>query len=281
MALTKVTRFIRPRTLAEAFSALTENQARIIAGGIDVILFPNEATALIDITSLPLSGIEQGSDGITIGATTTLTEVLESSIVKDYLGGVVADALHTVASPLQRNLGTIGGSLVIAHPWSDVITLFLALGARVRYFDGEEHEVPLSDFYARNVHRQKMILTQVELPAFPGESAAAFWKFSRTAFDIAILNCAAFVRIEEGVCAEARIAVGGTPARATIATAAGEALVGNPLSPATIDAAVAAAQGEVEVRDDMRASADYRRELVATGIRRLLSQVKERLEGSG
>ncbi len=281
MALTKVTRFIRPRTLAEAFSALTENQARIIAGGIDVILFPNEATALIDITSLPLSGIEQESDGITIGATTTLTEVLESSIVKDYLGGVVADALHTVASPLQRNLGTIGGSLVIAHPWSDVITLFLALGARVRYFDGEEHEVPLSDFYARNVHRQKMILTQVELPASPGESAAAFWKFSRTAFDIAILNCAAFVRVEEGVCAEARIAVGGTPARAAIATAAGEALVGNPLSPATIDAAVAAAQGEVEVRDDMRASADYRRELVATGIRRLLSQVKERLEGSG
>ena len=277
MALVNVSEFVRAESITEAFQLLNEPGARLVAGGIDVVLFPGDATKLIDITALPLSGIESEGDGIAIGATTTMTELIESPLIKEYLGGVIERMLHRVASPLQRNLGTVGGSLMIAHPWSDLITLFLVLGTRVVYFDGSEHEISLADFYAENLHRKKIILTKVLFPAVPRTAAAEFIKFSRTAFDIAILNCAAFVRAEVGRCVEVRIAVGGMPQRAVLLSRAAEVLMGDRLAPETVEQAARTAQAEAAVGDDMRASADYRRTLVKVGVARALSRIKEQL----
>ena len=278
MALVNVSEFVRAESITAAFQLLNEPGARLVAGGIDVVLFPGNATKLIDITALPLSGIEPNGDGIAIGATTTLTELIESPLIKGYLGGVVERMLHKVASPLQRNLGTIGGSLMIAHPWSDLITLFLVLGVRVVYFDGKEHEISLADFYAENMHRKKIILTKVLFPAVARTAAAEFIKFSRTAFDIAILNCAAFVRMEAGQCVEVRIAVGGMPQRGVLFSRAAEVLMENRLTSETIEQSARTAQAEAPVGDDMRASADYRRQLVRVGTRRALTAIKDRLE---
>ncbi len=280
MTLTKVSEFVRPRNLTEAFSLLEEKKARIIAGGIDVILFPTPAERLIDITALPLSGIEGGEEGVSIGATTTMTELLESPVLRGYLNGAVCEMLRQVASPLQRNLATVGGSLMIGHPWSDLITLFLVIGADVTYFDGEEHEVPIDRFYAENIHRRRVILTGINFPAVRRGTAAAFIKFSRTAFDIALLNCAALVETADGRCTAARIAVGGTPRRAKLLVRAAAELAGKPLSEEVVVQAARAAQDEAEVGDDIRASADYRRELVGVGVYRVLSRIRERLEGS-
>jgi len=278
VTLTKVSEFIRPRSLGEALSLLEGKDARIVAGGIDVILFPTPAERLIDITALPLSGIEERDGGVSIGATTTMTELLESPVLKGYLGGVVPEMLRQVASPLQRNLATVGGSMMIGHPWSDLITLFLVLGAKIVYFDGSEHEVPIGRFYAENMHRRKIILTGINLPAVRRGTAAAFVKFSRTAFDIALLNCAALVETESGRCSAARIAVGGTPRRAELLERAAGELVGKPLSEETIVQAAHSAQDEAEVGDDVRAGADYRRQLVGVGVYRVLSRIRERLE---
>jgi len=279
MALTKISEFFRPTSLEEAFSLLKEKDAQLVGGGIDVILFPSGATSLIDLTALPLSGIEKREGEISIGATTTMTQLLESPIITGYLGGVVGKVLHNVASPLQRNLATIGGSLMIAHPWSDLITGFLVLEARISYFDGEEHEVPIARFYEENLHRKKIILTAITLPEFPPQTAAAFVKFSRTGFDIALLNCAARVQIVDGLCVKAKLALGGTPRRAEILPQAGEALTGKPLTAETIAQAARTARDEAEVGADMRASADYRRELVEVGVRRVLSEISGRLGG--
>ncbi len=278
MALTKVSEFIRPHSLTEAFSLLEGKGARIVAGGIDVVLFPTGAERLIDITVLPLAGIERRNDGISIGATTTMTELLESHLIEEYLGGVICEMLHKVASPLQRNLATIGGSLMIAHPWSDLIPVFLVLGAKIAYFDGEEHEVPIERFYAENVHRRKIILTRVSFPERRQGTASSFIKFSRTAFDIALLNCAALVETVDGRCTAAGIAVGGTPARAELLTQTAEILTGQPLSDETIAQVARAARDEAEVGDDMRASADYRRELVEVGVKRALTRIRGQLE---
>ncbi len=186
--------------------------------------------------------------------------------------------LHKVASPLQRNLATIGGSLMIAHPWSDLIPVFLVLGAKIVYFDGEEHEVPIDRFYAENVHRRKIILTRVNFPRRGEGTASSFIKFSRTAFDIALLNCAALVETVDGRCTAARIAVGGTPARAELLTRTAEIITGQPLSDETIAQVARAARDEAKVGDDMRASADYRRELVEVGVKRALIRIREQLE---
>ncbi len=113
-------RVARPRTIEEAVRVLSEygSEAMIIAGGTDVV--PNlqmklfTPRALVDIKLVrPLSGITLAPDGsMRVGALTTLTEIVQSPLVqKNY--PVLANAVRTIAGPLQRNMGTLGGNLCL------------------------------------------------------------------------------------------------------------------------------------------------------------------------
>lgn len=113
-------RVARPRTVAEAVRLLADHgpEAMVIAGGTDVV--PNlqmklfAPRVLVDIKPLrELRGITVAAAGaLRIGALTTLTELLRSPIVsKDY--PVLASAVGTIAGPLQRNMGTLGGNLCL------------------------------------------------------------------------------------------------------------------------------------------------------------------------
>ncbi len=276
MSRIPVKAYLRPTTLAEAVEILRREgtAARAVAGGMDLVLNPPTApTTLVDLSRLGLSSIAESDGGLTLGATATLTQVLEHPAVDAYLGGVVVRMLRQVASPLHRNLSTIGGALSSARPWSDVIPLFLALGATVTRFDGRIHCIPLVELYRSREALQGAILTQVELPD-PGAGArAAFWKFARTGFDIALLNCACFVRLEGERCTTARVVIGASPRLASRVLACEAQLIGKPLSEEAIDAAARAAQATAAVGEDRRASAAYRRELVVVGVKRCLGEI--------
>jgi 4-hydroxybenzoyl-CoA reductase subunit beta len=113
-------RVVRPRTVEEAVRALAEAgpDAMILAGGTDVV--PNlqmklfSPRVLVDIKSIPtLRGISNAEDGaLRIGALTTLTEIEHSPIVAQKYS-VLAQAVRTIAGPLQRNMGTLGGNLCL------------------------------------------------------------------------------------------------------------------------------------------------------------------------
>ena len=277
MTLLNVKGILRPTSLEEALAALKEHdgKARLLAGGIDLVLFPPaDAETLIDLSQLSLSYVKKEKNGLAIGAMTTMTEVLEAPLMRDYLGGVVVEMLRDVASPLLRNQATMGGTLVSANPWSDVITLFLALDAQITVFDGETRTLPLAGIYPARTHLSGTILTEVVLPKYPSGTYAAFQQFSRTGFDVALLNCACWVQIKGGSCTEARVVVGGTPRLATSVPEAEAALVGRPLTDETIQQVANTAREATETRDDRRASAAYRKELVAVGAKRCLRQIE-------
>ena len=108
----------RPRTLPEAIVHLREHEGvRILAGGTDLLpsmrqkLF--EPECVIDIRRIPeLKGIRETEKGIEIGALTTLSEIEHSAILKkNYV--VLTEAAKTVASPVLRNMGTIGGNICL------------------------------------------------------------------------------------------------------------------------------------------------------------------------
>ena len=113
-------RVVRPKTVEEAVRILAENgaEAMVIAGGTDVV--PNlqmklfSPRVLVDIKPVHgLRGITIVAAGaLRIGALTTLTEIAESPLV---LAGypVLASAISTIAGPLQRNMGTLGGNLCL------------------------------------------------------------------------------------------------------------------------------------------------------------------------
>src|SRR5437762_145622 len=127
-------KLLRPRTVEEAISLLGESRrnagdgpfdsrsgqvraTRIAAGGTDLVpsmqqkLF--EPQYVLDIRHIPeLKGIRQTKEGTEIGALTTLTQIEHSDFLrKNYL--VLTEAARTVASPILRNMGTIGGNICL------------------------------------------------------------------------------------------------------------------------------------------------------------------------
>lgn len=113
-------RLLRPRTLDEAVGVLSEHgdDIRVLAGGTDLIpsmrqrLF--EPGHLLDLGRLKeLRGIKILPDySVEIGALTSLTEIEHSQIVKKRYP-VLSEAAATVASPLLRNMGTLGGNICL------------------------------------------------------------------------------------------------------------------------------------------------------------------------
>jgi len=278
----QVKAYVRPKSLEEAVEVLKREGpgARVLAGGIDLVTTaPGAPVVLVDLADLGLSSITARDGGLALGTMATLTEAIEHPAVTAYLGGVVTRMLRRVASPLHRNLSTIGGALASARPWSDVIPLFLALDATVTRFDGTETQLPLAELYPVGQALEGAILTRVDLPPPAPGARAAFWKFSRTGFDIALLNCACSVRLEAGRCTAARVVVGATPRLAAYVPAAEEQLIGKAFGDEAIDGAARAAQAAEAVGDDRRASAAYRRELVTVGVKTCLRELLD--DGKG
>ena len=282
MALSNLKEYVRPDELDVALSLVKERgtSARVIGGGIDLVRSSSpDIETLVDLSHLSLSYVRQTDKGVAIGATTTLTEILEAPALENYLQGVVVEMLHQVGAPPLRNLASMGGTLASAHPWSDVITLFLALGAQVTLYNGVTRMVPLSDLYASRALLSPAIITEALLPAYAKGTAAAFMKFSRTKFDIAILNCACLISTQNGDCKGVRLTAGGTPQLATLLPAAAEVLLGRRLNQTSIGQAAGIARETTLVRDDLRASGNYRRELVYAGVKRCLTCVSRQLSG--
>ena len=283
MALSNLREYVRPDELDMALSLIKEKgrSARVIGGGIDLVRSSSpDIETLVDLCQLSLSYVRRTDKGIAIGATTTLTEILEAPALKNYLQGVVAEMLRQVGAPSLRNLASMGGTLASAHPWSDVITLFVALGAQVTLYNGVTRMVPLSDLYASRALLSPAIITEVLLPAYAKGTAAAFMKFSRTKFDIAILNCACLISTKNGDCKSVRLTAGGTPRLAALLPEAAEVLLGRKLSQTSIGQAAEIARETMLVRDDLRASGNYRRELVYAGVKRCLTCVSTQLSGA-
>ncbi len=109
-----------PRTIAEAVKIIADTgpEARFVAGGTD--LYPNmkrrQQTPRTVISVMRLPELNQvtgdGRRGTVIGASVTLTDICENEIIKrDY--PVIASAARTISTPILRNMGTIGGNLLL------------------------------------------------------------------------------------------------------------------------------------------------------------------------
>ena len=110
---------LRPRTLNEAVAFLSkhDDEVKVIAGGTD--LLPSMKQKLftppyvLDLRGVgELRGIHETADGVSIGALTTLAAIEHSPIIRrDY--SVLCHAVKTVASPVLRNMGTLGGNICL------------------------------------------------------------------------------------------------------------------------------------------------------------------------
>ena len=159
-----------------------------------------------------------------------------------------------------------------------MIPVLAALDTTIHWYDGQDREGPISSFYEEKHHRSRMLITGVTIPTLDGHAAAGFHKFLRTFFDLALLNGACVLRLDDdGIVDVARVVIGETPSLATTATEAEKFLVGGPPTTTAFVEAGRIARAEVETRADSRASAEYRSQLVGVAVERCLTKVAARL----
>jgi len=279
-----------PSTIDEAVNQLAEfrEKAKVLAGGTDVLvsmkkreIVPEHIINLKGIEAL--KGIQEDQKGgVTIGGLVTIGDIERSDIMKKRYA-ILWDAAKVIAAPQVRNLGTIGGNLCSAVPSADTAPPLIAAGASLNLIaKNKERTLPVEDFFkgpGESVLTPAEILKEIIVLRPPEHSGGAYLKLMRrNTLDLALVGVAVWLRLDADrkACKEVRIALGAvapTPIRAMEAE--------NVLINYRIDEMKAAEAGEVASREaspitDIRASKEYRTEMIKVLTKRAVMKALER-----
>jgi 2-furoyl-CoA dehydrogenase FAD binding subunit len=249
--------YLRAETLAEAHAALAAEggDAAVIAGGQSLVPLLSMRMArpklVVDIMRIAgLSGIAVEDHAIRVGAAVRQAELLAWAELAAQQP-LLAQALPWIGHWQTRARGTVCGSIALADPSAELPLCLLALGGSVVLSsESGRRNVPAKDFFTglmSTARRDDELIEAVQFPCRrPGEGFA-FREFARRHGDFAIVACAA-VATENNV----RLAIGGVADRPVVREFAVDGF----------DDALQAFAAELDARDDLHATADYRRALV-------------------
>jgi len=271
--------------LDQALYLLHEHQqnARIIAGGTDLLLElergQRRADVIIDITRLAnLSDITLEEGVITLGALVTHNQVVSNAdIITHALP--LAQASWEVGAPQIRNRGTIAGNIITASPANDTITPLMALGASVTLASiSGTRKVALSDFYLgyrKTVMRPDEILTHIHIPIMPQSSRGIFLKLGlRKAQAISVVNVAVILNFaQDEIITEATITLGCVAPTIISLPQITSHMIGTKLTEENIRLIALACADIPTPIDDVRAPAEYRKEMIGVMVARALDAI--------
>ncbi|HMK80691.1 MAG TPA: xanthine dehydrogenase family protein subunit M [Xanthobacteraceae bacterium] len=278
----------RPETLAAAVAALGEGDARVLAGGTDLVPQLREgrrqAARIIDLKFVPeLTEIAATAEGgVAIGAAATAASVARHPLVAARYPAV-AQSVQLIGGTQVQNRASLGGNICNAAPSADGVPALIAHAARAQIAGpAGRREMSVEAVFAgpgRTTLAPGELLVAIVLPLPAPRAAAAYLRFTpRREMDIAVAGAGAWIRLgADGAIAEARIAlasVAPTPIRAPTAEAK---LKGARPSAALFEAAGRRAAQDARPISDTRGSADYRRKLTAVLTARALSQCAAQL----
>ena len=277
-------KLVTARDSEHAVALLAEHGAsvKVLAGGTDLLVDLKSATevpeVVLDISrAADLKGIAVTDRGLRIGTLATHTEIMRSPLVRE-LCPVLVDAVHTIGAVQTRNLGTLGGNLVTCVPSMDSGPALLALEARVTIAGaGGRRAIALAEFFVgprKTSLAPGELLVDIVIPTANLGKPASFLKFGlRKGQALALVNVAASLWVDPArrTFAAPRIALGAVAPIVIRAPQAEGYLEGRRITPEAMAEAGRIAAGEAQPISDFRASAEYRRDLVAVLTRRALA----------
>lgn len=260
----EILEYIRPQSLDEAFHLVRDRRGTAIGGAAWLRTNTKTVPLGVDLAGLGLEYIREEGGHIEVGAMTTYHELETSPLLNARFGRLFADAVGHVVGVQLRNIITVGGTVAGRYGFSDLNTTLCALGAKVVLYP--ERVIDLAEFIEAGASGPFM----VEKILLPIGAKGAYRHMRITENDFPILNVAV-AWISSGW----RIAVGARPAAARLCRNAMAALGSDSRpSDAIIEAAGRAAADELQFGSDIRAGAEYRREIAPVLVRRALAEVR-------
>lgn len=276
--------YFAPTTLAETAALLEQfnGQANILAGGTDLLVEIKEnirrPAGIINIKKISgLSGLSYNdAAGLTIGALTTVRQVEISPLVQRHYPGL-AQAARELGSIQVRNRATVAGNICRASPSADTPPPLIAADACVTIFTpAGELSVPLAQFFigpGQTMLAPNEILLAITAPPLPPHTGHVYLKHGRRrAMELATVGVAVRLTLEGDICRAVRIVLGAVAPTPIHAEEAEALLTGISLDDDRIEQAARAAMAAARPISDVRASADYRREMVGVLTRRAIRQ---------
>jgi aerobic carbon-monoxide dehydrogenase medium subunit len=274
-----------PTALEEALAALDRygDEAKVLAGGQSLIPLMKLRFAaprmLVDINRLPgLDHLAEEEGELRIGALVRHKDCERSRLLGGRWG-VLGDAAPQISDPIVRNLGTVAGSLAHADPQGDWGSALIAAGARVVARGSDRsREIAVDDLFEgpfTTTLEPNELITEVRVPDPGPRAGGTYLKLERKVGDFATVGVAVHVSLSNGAVGRAGIALTGVGPRNLRARAAENALAGAALDDEAIGEAARLAAEAAEPRDDLRGSADYKRNVVRVFVERGLRKARE------
>ncbi len=288
------TEYINANSIEQVTQILAEKgpAARIVAGGTDLILELERGArtgieTVIDISRIAgLDDISLDEDGVIhLGALVTHNHCAASKLIREK-AYPLARAAWEVGAPQIRNRGTVAGNLITASPANDTITPLMALDATVTLQSVRGmRQVKLRDFYAgvrKTVIQPDEMLVEISFKGLDANQKGTFVKVAlRRTQAISVVNLAIVLTLNANTVKQAAITLGAVAPTIIHAAEAEAYLEGKQLSDEVIARAAELARDTAKPINDIRASADYRREMVRVFTMRGLKSLRNGQEQAG
>lgn len=284
-------KYFEPKSKKEAMELLMAegSQAKVLAGGTDLVIMMKEKmiapSAIINISKLKeLKGIQvKDGEGAEIGACTTIHDIEFSEEIKDKYPAL-AYAAGELGSNQVRIMATLGGNCCHSSPAAETPTPLCALGASVVLSSSKgDREEKIEDFITgnrRNLLEAGEIVSKFKIPEPEKKSACKYGYVGlRKAMEIDAVNMAVNIVLDADgeTIKNVKLVMGSVSPRPLVSEMAPQLLKGQKLTGELIEKVGEAAQAEAKPISDVRASAEYRRDVVSALARKL---VKEAYEGA-
>jgi CO/xanthine dehydrogenase FAD-binding subunit len=261
-----------PETMDDALALLARGAIAVGGGTSLYTARSSRAVDLVDVTRLGLDRIEADKGRILIGAGVTLTKLAEATALPGMPGALLRKACRAVASEPLRNMITVAGNLAGVNYWADLPPVLLALDAKVEVQRaGKPAEwLPIAACVEPGKHPwEGGLITAIEIPVPAASQVFGYERFVRTVTDYSLATACVTMNKDGDLFRNVHVVIAAVQNRPSRAAKLEAALEGKPFDAAAVKAATALL-GDIAIAPNYRASAGYRRQLVAVLSERAL-----------
>lgn len=177
--------YVRAQSLDEAYE-LYQKKPNFVLGGMLWLKMKNKTLGTaIDLCDLGLDQIDEDENEFRIGAYATLRQIETHEALNAYTHGAIAESVRHIVGVQFRNVATVGGSIWGRFGFSDVMTIFRALGAKVQL-----HKAGIMDLdeFAALSRTTRDVLVSVIVPK--NAKGVVYLSQRNQSTDFPVLTCA-------------------------------------------------------------------------------------------